>query len=65
MDASSAVDRSPLSLLSTLFIARYSRELPRFRVADGIVSMLVGGISMEGVVEGGVSKGCGCTNSSL
>lgn len=53
MDASSAADRFQLSLSSTLFIARCSLELLRFRDADGIASMLAGGTSVEGSVEGG------------
>ena len=44
MDASSAVDRSQPSLLSTLSIARCSPELLRFRDADGIASIFAGDI---------------------
>lgn len=40
MDASSAGDKSQLSLLSTLSIARCSPELLRFRDADAIASIL-------------------------
>ena len=56
MDASSAAGRSQLSLLSTLFTARCSPELPRFRNADGIASVLPGGIVVEEVVEGQCSR---------
>ncbi len=52
MDASLAAGRFQLSLSSTLFIARYSRELLRFRDADGIASMLADGTLVEGIVEG-------------
>lgn len=47
MDASSAADRSQLSLLSTLSIARCSPEPPHFRIADGIASVPAGGIVVE------------------
>lgn len=53
MDASSVADRYQLSPLSTLSIARYSQGPLRFRDANGIASMLAGGIWVEGVSEGG------------
>ena len=56
MDASSAADRSQLSLLSTLSIARCSPEPPHFRIADGIASVPAGGIVVEKVVEGQCSR---------
>ena len=56
MDASSAADRSQLSLLSTPSIARCSPEHPHFRIADGIASVLAGGIFVEDVVEGQRSR---------
>ena len=56
MDASSAADRFQLSLSSTLFIARCSLELLRFRDADGIASMLAGGTLVEALIEGGSSR---------
>lgn len=56
MDASSAADRSQLSLLSTLSIARCFPEPPHFRIADGIASVPAGGIVAEKVVEGQCSR---------
>ena len=50
MGGSSAADKSQLSLLSTLFIARYSREPLRFS-ADVIASMLADVIMLDGVFE--------------
>lgn len=53
MGGSLAGDRFQPSLSSTLSIARYFRELLRFRDADGIASVLAGGIRGEKVTEGG------------
>lgn len=54
MGVSSVADKSQLSLLSTLSIARYSQEPLRFRDADVIASMLACSTLMDGAFEGNI-----------